>query len=72
MDRGIQIYCSTCFALPGEMCRTKFLVYGLGQVMPVVCPIHSSRRADSEREIMRHSLARLLYAVALQSLEPRG
>jgi hypothetical protein len=71
MDHGTQIYCSTCFALPGEMCRTKFLVYGHDQVMPVICPTHSSRRADSEREVMRRSLAQMLYAVALQCLEQR-
>jgi hypothetical protein len=71
MDFGTHIYCSTCFAMPGEMCRTKFLVYGHDQVMPVVCPTHSTRLADSEREAMRLSLVRLLCSVTLQWLEQR-
>ena len=43
MDLGIDISCSTCFALPGEACRTKYLVRGQGEITPVICPTHSSR-----------------------------
>lgn len=60
MDHGTDIYCSTCFAMPGEPCRTKYLVHGHDEVTPVICPTHRTRLADSEKEIVRHSLARLL------------
>ena len=43
MSTDIEVYCSTCFALPGELCRSKFLVYGLDEVMPLVCPTHKTR-----------------------------
>lgn len=43
MDEGIDIYCSTCFAMPGEACRTKYLVHGQDEVTPVICPTHSAR-----------------------------
>ncbi len=71
MDYATDVYCSTCFALPGELCRTKFLVHGRDEVTPVVCRTHDTRLADSEREAMRHSLADLLCSVALQSLDNR-
>ena len=69
MNYATEIYCSTCFALPGELCRTKFLVHGRDEVTPVICPTHETRVADSEREAMRHSLAQLLCSVTLKSLE---
>lgn len=69
MDFGTHIYCSTCFAMPGEKCRTKFLVYAHNQVMPIICRTHSTRLADSEKQALRLSLARLLCSVALQRLE---
>jgi hypothetical protein len=68
MSSDIDVYCSTCFALPGELCRTKFLVYGLNEVMPVVCPTHKPRLIAGQKKVMRHSLARQLLTVALDSL----
>jgi hypothetical protein len=29
--------------VPGEMCRTKYLVHGHGEVTPVICPTHITR-----------------------------
>jgi hypothetical protein len=69
MDECTHIFCSTCFAMPGEPCRTKFLVYAHNEVMPVICPTHSARLAESERQSMHQSLARLLCAVVLECLE---
>jgi hypothetical protein len=69
MDYATDLYCSTCFAMPGELCRTKYLVHGHGEVTPVICPTHSVRVEASEREAMRHSLAQMLCAAALKSLE---
>jgi hypothetical protein len=68
----IRIYCSTCFAIPGEPCRTKYIVHGRGEVTPIICPPHSTRLSDCEKELVRHSLAQLLCAVALQCLEQNG
>lgn len=50
MDRSIDVYCSTCFALPGEPCRTKFLVHGHDEVTPVICPTHNSRLVDGHED----------------------
>ena len=71
MSRDIDVYCSTCFALPGELCRSKFLVYGLGEVMPVICPTHQTRLIAGQRKVLRHSLARHLLNVALSSLRDK-
>lgn len=49
MDVSISVYCFICFAMPGEMCRTKYLVHGLGEVTPVICPTHATRLIDSQR-----------------------
>jgi hypothetical protein len=68
MDNGIDVYCSTCFAMAGEACRTKFLVHGHDEVTPVICPTHSVRLVDSQRESSRHLFAKLLCAVALTTL----
>lgn len=46
MENGIDVYCLTCFALPGELCRTKFVVHGHDGITPVICPTHSNRLAD--------------------------
>jgi hypothetical protein len=72
MNYGTQIYCPTCFAIPGEICRTKYVVHGHGEVTPVLCPTHSTRLADSEREKMRRSLAQLVCAVAFSVLNNTG
>jgi hypothetical protein len=69
MDLGIQISCSTCFAMPGEQCRTKYLVRGHGEITPVLCPTHSARLAEAERAFMKQALARQICSVALQCLE---
>jgi hypothetical protein len=71
MGNETEVYCSTCFALPGELCRTKFLVYGRSEVMPVVCPTHRARLIDSRREALRYSFARQLLAVALLTFRTR-
>jgi hypothetical protein len=68
MGHGIDVYCSICLAMPGEMCRTKYLVHGDDEVTPVICPTHMTRLVDSQHEATRHSLARLLCAVALITL----
>jgi hypothetical protein len=72
MNYGTQIYCPTCFAIPGEICRTKYVVHGHGEVTPVLCPTHSTRLAESEREKMRRSLAELVCAVAFSVLNNTG
>jgi hypothetical protein len=72
MNYGTHIYCPTCFAIPGEICRTKYVVHGHGEVTPVLCPTHSARLADSERETMYHSLAQLVCEVASSLLNNTG
>jgi hypothetical protein len=72
MNYGTQIYCPTCFAIPGEICRTKYVVHGHGEVTAVLCPTHSTRLAESEREKMRRSLAELVCAVAFSVLNNTG
>jgi hypothetical protein len=69
MGSDIQIACPTCFAIPGELCRTKYLVHGRGRVTPVVCPTHSTRLAVHERALMHQALARQICAMALQCLD---
>jgi hypothetical protein len=64
MNKGIDIYCSTCFAIRGELCRTKYLVHGQDEVTPVICPIHSSRLVDIQRDSNRHLCAARLLAMA--------
>jgi hypothetical protein len=49
MDEGINISCSICFAIPGELCRTKYVVHGHHEVTPVICPTHRSRLIDAKR-----------------------
>jgi hypothetical protein len=64
MGSEFEVYCSTCFALPGELCRTKFIIYAADEVMPVVCPTHHSRLVASRREALRNSFAKQLLAAA--------
>ncbi len=45
----MNVYCVICFALPGEWCRTKYLVHGQGEVTPVICRTHAARLAESQR-----------------------
>jgi hypothetical protein len=68
MDKAINTYCPSCFAMPGERCRSKYLVVGEDQVLPVVCPTHSTRLTVSERQSMRQALAKMICAAALQRL----
>lgn len=50
MAGNIDIYCSTCFAMPGEPCIEKYLAHGTSGVTPVVsAATHGGRIADSER-----------------------
>jgi hypothetical protein len=69
MDLGIDIPCPTCFALPGEMCRTKYLIHGDGEVTPVICPTHGIRLAEGERAVINQALAQRICSVALQCLQ---
>lgn len=69
MDVSTDVYCATCFAMPGEKCRTKYLIYDHDQVMPVICPTHGSRLAAREKHLVRQSLAQMISAVALACLE---
>jgi hypothetical protein len=48
MNNALDFFCSTCFALPGEWCRSKYLVHGDGEVTPVICPTHSRRLIDGQ------------------------
>jgi hypothetical protein len=62
------VFCSICFALPGEQCRSKFLVYGRGDVMPIICRPHSARLVASHRQAMRQTFAAQLLSVARKTL----
>jgi hypothetical protein len=68
---GTTVYCPTCFAMPGELCRTKYLVHGHGEVTPVICPPHRARLDDSQKDSSRRLFAQLLCAIALHSLDQR-
>jgi hypothetical protein len=68
MAKDTDVFCSICFALPGEVCRTKFLVYGRGQVMPVACRTHSDRLVASHRHSSRQMFATELLLAARKSL----
>jgi hypothetical protein len=46
MDDGVDVYCYICFAIPGELCRTKYVVHGNDEVTPVICLTHASRLFD--------------------------
>jgi hypothetical protein len=48
MDDGVDVYCYICFAIPGELCRTKYVVHGNNEVTPVICLTHSSRLVDEQ------------------------
>lgn len=67
MGNVIDVGCPTCFAIPGELCRSRFLLNG-DRVVPVVCATHQARSIDSQREFLRHSLAKQLLALALMTL----
>jgi hypothetical protein len=69
MDLDLHISCSTCFAMPGEKCRSKYLVRGHSEVTPVLCPTHSTRLAGGESALMKQALARQICTAALQCLE---
>src|ERR1700722_15667579 len=43
MDHAIESYCPSCFAMPGERCRSKYLILKDDEVLPVVCPTHRAR-----------------------------
>ncbi len=45
----MNVYCLICFALPGELCRTKYLVHGQDEVTPVICRTHTARLIDSRK-----------------------
>jgi hypothetical protein len=71
MGDDLSVYCSTCFAMPGELCRTRYLVHGHGEVTPVICRPHMDRVLDSQKDSIRNSIARQLLAAALMSLRAR-
>jgi hypothetical protein len=68
MDHAIDTYCPSCLAMPGERCRSKYLILNKDEVLPVVCPTHSARLVASERESLRHALAQMICTVVLQRL----
>ncbi len=68
MATDTDVFCSICFALPGEVCRTKFLVYGRGEVMPILCRTHNARLVASHRHFMRQNLATQLLLAARKTL----
>jgi hypothetical protein len=68
MGNDQDVYCPTCFAMPGELCRSKYLAHGRDGVTPVICTTHPARLMDSQRDFLRHSLARQLLALALMTL----
>jgi hypothetical protein len=68
MDQAINTYCPSCFAMPGERCRSKYLILNEDEVLPVVCPTHSTRFVVSERQSMRQALAQMICAAARQRL----
>jgi hypothetical protein len=68
MANDTDVFCSICFALPGEVCRTKFLVYGRGRVIPVICRTHSARLVASHRQSIRQMFATQLLLVARKTL----
>jgi hypothetical protein len=68
MDQAIDTYCPSCLAMPGERCRSKYLILNKDEVLPVVCPTHSARLVANERESLRQALAQMICAVALQRL----
>jgi hypothetical protein len=43
------VYCPTCFAMPGESCVSKYIVHGAGELTPVICATHDTRIVESER-----------------------
>jgi hypothetical protein len=53
MEDGIEVYCYICCAMPGEMCRSKYIVHGKDEVTPVICPPHSTRVVDGQRGLAR-------------------
>jgi hypothetical protein len=69
MSHAISVYCPTCFAVPGELCRAKYVVHGHNEVTPVICPTHRPRLVDSQKASSDYLFARLLCAVALSTLE---
>jgi hypothetical protein len=71
MGDALNVYCPTCFAMPGEMCRTRYLVHGDDEVTPVICPTHSGRVLDSQKDSIRNAIARQLLAAALMSFRGR-
>jgi hypothetical protein len=68
MAKDTDVFCSICFALPGEECRTKFLVYGRDRVMPVICRTHNARSVASHRHSTRQILATQLLLAARKTL----
>jgi hypothetical protein len=68
MGDEMNVYCPTCFATAGELCRSKYLVHGNDEVTPVICRTHLARLLDSQKDSIRGSIARQLLAVTLLTL----
>jgi hypothetical protein len=62
------VFCSICFALPGEKCRSKFIAYGRDQVMPIICRTHNARLVASHRHSIRQLFADQLLLAARKTL----
>jgi hypothetical protein len=63
MDDEIELYCPTCFALPGERCRTGYVIRNDDEVLPLICVTHNARLLASHA--LDHLLAVRLLAAAL-------
>jgi hypothetical protein len=48
MDQSFSIFCPTRFAIPGELCRTKYVVHCNDEVTPIICLSHGSRLVDEQ------------------------
>jgi hypothetical protein len=71
MRDDLRVFCPICFATPGEMCRTRYLVHGNGEVTPVICRTHIGRVLEGQKDSIRNSIARQLLAAALMTLRGR-
>lgn len=50
MGDGTDIYCPICFAMPGEPCIEKYVIWGGVNVTPVITGApHGARLVDSDR-----------------------
>ena len=63
MTDETELYCPTCFAVPGERCRTGYVIRNDDEVLPLICVTHNARLQAGRA--LDHSLAVRLLAAAL-------